>query len=87
MNKSSHPLWETLVMIGSFILLWAWLLQRVSTRLPQSASVGTTWTVIQLLSITALIWVFVRRMSRVRRAMKEVEKTFGFTSPNKNKKK
>lgn len=87
MEKPSHPWWETLVMIVSFILLWVWLLGRLSARLPLGVPAGTTWTVIQLLSVAALVWVFLRRMARVRRAMKEVESTFGFTSPSRNKRK
>lgn len=74
-------------MIVSFVLLWVWLLERVSARLPLGVPVGATWTVIHLLSVAALVWVFLRRMARVRRAMKEVENTFGFTSPSRNKNK
>ena len=87
MEKPSHPWWETVVMIVSFILLWVWLLGRVTARLPPSAPVGSTWLAIQVLCVAALVWVFIRRFARVRRAMKEVESTFGFTSPNRNKKK
>ncbi len=86
MEKPSHPRWETLVIIVSFVLLWTWLLSRVRARLPLGAPIGAIWTAIQLLSVAALVWVFLRRMARVRRAIKEVgEQQFGFVSRRKQK--
>jgi hypothetical protein len=71
--KRNHPLWETVVMAASFAMLWAWFLAR------QSASrTGTDlwpgWTALQLIALAALVVVLVRRMIRVRNAMRENSK-------------
>lgn len=69
--KREHPLWETIVMAGSFVLLWAWFLARqVSLRAP-GTKMWPGWTVLQVAAVVVLVVVLVRRMARVRRALRE----------------
>ncbi|HEX8234620.1 MAG TPA: hypothetical protein VF600_01570 [Abditibacteriaceae bacterium] len=68
--KQNYPLWETIVMAASFALLWAWFLARQSaTRTGTDLWPG--WTALQFLALAALVLVLVRRMIRVRDAMRE----------------
>lgn len=84
LQKPAHPRWETFVMFVSFALLWAWLLSRISLRQAPNEPIGPFWMAIQIVAIIALLAIFVRRLARVRSAIKEVgEKQFGFVSRRK----
>jgi hypothetical protein len=68
-SKGSHPLWETVVMVGSFVLLWVWFLAR-QAALRNGGVMWPGWTVLQIVALVALVVVTVRRVARVRRALR-----------------
>jgi Na+-transporting NADH:ubiquinone oxidoreductase subunit NqrB len=84
-NNFKAPLWETLTMIASFALLWAWFVVFKST--PPRAQMAPYWKVLLALSILALLWVLVRRMKRVSEAFKEHASRPPNAPPNNAKKK
>ncbi len=69
--KREHPLWETIVMALSFVLLWAWFLARQAALRAPSTTMWPGWTALQIAAVVVLVIVMVRRMSRVRRALRE----------------
>jgi hypothetical protein len=71
--KRNHPLWETIVMGGSFAMLWAWFLARQSAS-RSGIDLWPGWTALQLIALAALVLVLIRRMIRVRDAMRESTK-------------
>lgn len=71
--KRNHPLWETVVMAASFAMLWAWFLARQSASRTET-DLWPGWTALQLIALAALVLVLVRRMIRVRDAMRENSK-------------
>jgi type VI protein secretion system component VasK len=72
-RKHSHPLWETAVMIGSFALLWVWFLARQAAA-HNGGSLWPGWAVLQIVALIALAVITVRRMGRVRRALRGEDK-------------
>lgn len=68
-NENKSAIWETLTMIVSFVLLWAWFLAYKAT--PPRATLAPYWKVLLGLSIAALLLVLVRRMKRVSQAFKD----------------
>jgi len=68
-RKNSSPLWETIVMAGSFILIWAWFLSRQSAQRTGS-TLWPGWTALLWLSVALLAVIMVRRILRVRRALR-----------------
>lgn len=56
-------------MLASFILLWVWFLQR-QKALAANESLSWGWNVALLVAFGVLVWVFVRRMGRVLKALK-----------------
>ena len=68
-NENKSSIWETLTMIVSFVLLWAWFLASKAT--PPRAEMAPYWKVLLGLSIAALVLVLVRRMKRVSQAFKD----------------
>ena len=71
MNKPNrdYPLWETLVMVASFVMLWAWLIARQSAR-TSGGQLWPGWTVLQVMALIALVVITVRRLARVRRSLR-----------------
>ncbi len=69
--KRDHPLWETVVMAGSFVLLWAWFIARQMALRTPGTKMWPGWTVLQIAAVVVLVIVMVRRMARVRRALRE----------------
>jgi membrane protein implicated in regulation of membrane protease activity len=69
MEKNSNPLWETLVMIGSFLLLWAWFLARSAAQ-RANAPLQLYWQGALVVALLALVYVTVRRIRRVQRALR-----------------
>jgi hypothetical protein len=69
MQKSSTPLWETLVMVGSFVLLWAWFLAFKSAE-RSNVPLPILWHVALLVALGALVLVTVRRVQRLGRALR-----------------
>ncbi len=67
--RKATPFWETLVIAGSFLLLWAWWLAR-QAALRANESPSWWWQAILVLSLLALLFVMVRRMQRVVRALR-----------------
>ncbi len=70
-SSAAMPIWETAVMAGSFVLLWAWFLARQAALRAPTTTMWPGWTALQILAIVALVIVMVRRMARVRRALRE----------------
>ena len=69
--KREHPLWETIVMAVSFALLWAWFLARQSVSSTRNQTLWPGWTALQILALLALVFITVRRMKRLREALRE----------------
>jgi hypothetical protein len=82
-----NPLWETVAMAGSFVMLWAWMLARMAaaqkaaqSRVADPSSVyylSPLWTVVQIAAIAILLVIFVRRLKRARQAMQEMNSSSG----------
>jgi hypothetical protein len=68
--KRNHPLWETIVMAASFALLWGFFLAKQSAS-RTGVDLWPGWTALQIVALAALVLVLVRRMIRVRDAMRE----------------
>ena len=64
------PVWETVVMVASFGLLWAWFLARQST-LKAGTTLSPLWTLVLGASLLTLVVIMVRRLKRVKRALEE----------------
>ncbi len=63
---------ETFIMVISFVGAWLYFLAR--HRAIASGTALPVWaSVLPLLLLLALVWVFLRRLQRLRRAMKESE--------------
>jgi len=61
---------ETAILVVSFLLLWAWWLERQAIY--RAGNQPSLWTSAPLvLLVAALAWVFARRLKRVVAAMKE----------------
>ncbi|MDF2439627.1 MAG: hypothetical protein JWN98_611 [Abditibacteriota bacterium] len=92
------PLWETIIMVASFGLLWAWFLARQNSlrsavTTPESA-MSPLWQIVLVGSLLALVVIMVRRLKRVKRALEENDPRragmhgyppgmpFGFTQPH-----
>jgi hypothetical protein len=63
------PIWETCVLAGSFGLLWAWFIaykgaERSNTALP------LWWHFFLLVAIVLLVFVMVRRIKRLQKALR-----------------
>lgn len=62
MNEtSSTPRWETAVMAGSFLLIWAYFLARQGSA---GMPLHFAWNGALALAVVALIAIFVRRLKR-----------------------
>ena len=64
------PIWETVVMVASFGLLWAWFLARQST-LKAGTTLSPLWQIVLVASLLSLVVIMVRRLKRVKRALEE----------------
>lgn len=62
------PLWETLAMIGSFALVWAYFLAFQAARGTKTPP-HFGWKLALLAAIGVLVWVFVRRLKRILAAL------------------
>ena len=69
MSKRSTPLWETLVLIGSFVLLWGWFLAQKSAD-RANVPLPMLWHLALVLALAALVVVTVRRVKRLGRALR-----------------
>lgn len=67
------PLWETLAMIGSFALVWAYFLAFQAARAAKTTP-HFAWKIALLVAIGVLIWVFVRRLKRILAALNSQNK-------------
>jgi hypothetical protein len=64
MNESSStPRWETAVMLGSFLLIWAYFLAR-HAALKGGDPLHLAWNVALILAVVALVVVFIKRLKR-----------------------
>lgn len=63
------PTWETLAMIASFALVWAYFAAFQSAKRVGGA-LHFGWNLALLAALGILIWVFVRRLKRVLKALK-----------------
>lgn len=67
--KSTTPLWETMILVGSFVLLWAWFLAfKGAERAHQSLPLW--WHFFLLIAVVLLFFVMRRRVQRLQRAMR-----------------
>jgi hypothetical protein len=66
--KRANPLWETVVLFTSFVLLWAWFLANQAARRTPDGEVSWLWQIVLGVALLVLIVVTVRRVTRVRRA-------------------
>jgi len=69
MNKPKHanPVWETVVMFASFVLLWVWFLANQSARQTPGGGLSPLWQVGLAVVLLVLVAITVRRMNRVKR--------------------
>jgi hypothetical protein len=88
--QHTQPLWETIVMIVSFVLLWVWFLVRQSVHKTPGAEMSPLWTVLLVAVAVTLLVIMFRRFRRVKRALEgkdpygdgdEREPVPGFTFP------
>jgi type VI protein secretion system component VasK len=89
--KRNHPLWETLVIAGSFILLWVWFLLR-QVGLRTGTPMWRGWQALLAIALVALVVITVRRLQRVQRSFRgsDDEKSttpWKFPPPNGHSKK
>ncbi len=69
-TSTATPLWETIVMAGSFFLLWAWFgAHQAAQKAHQNIALG--WHLVLGASLIALVIIMVRRMKRVKIALDE----------------
>lgn len=91
-SEERMPVWETVVMVASFGLLWAWFLARQST-LKAGTALSPLWQMVLVASLVTLVVIMVRRLKRVKRALQENDPRragmrgyppmpFGFTPPH-----
>ena len=66
-RKRANPLWETIVLVGSFVLLWAWFIASQSARAAQEP-LSPIWQVVLGIALLVLVVITGRRLSRVKRA-------------------
>lgn len=74
------PVWETCVLAGSFALLWAWFIafkgaERTNTALP------LWWHFFLAVAVVLLVFVMVRRIKRLQRALHGEEENNESNSP------
>jgi len=67
--RKATPWWETLVIAGSFLLLWAWWLAR-QAALRANETPSFWWQAVMGLALLALLFVMARRTQRVVRALR-----------------
>ena len=65
--KRANPLWETIVLFASFVLLWVWFLASQNARAAQEP-LSPIWQVVLGAALLVLVVVTARRISRVKRA-------------------
>jgi membrane protein YdbS with pleckstrin-like domain len=84
------PLWETLAMAASFVLLWAWF---INYRAAQNAKVdlASVWQGALLLALGVMLLITVRRVLRFKHALEQVKQQarrgpapFPWMPPDKN---
>jgi hypothetical protein len=71
--RRDNPIWETIVMVLSFGLLWAWFWVRQNVMRTPGAEMPAWWQPLLGLALLALIIITVRRVLRVKRAFEEQE--------------
>ena len=69
--KKIGSLWETLAMIASGILIWAWFIARERARITPNATLWPGWNYLQYVAVAVLLIIFVRRMIRIKRSFDE----------------
>jgi type VI protein secretion system component VasK len=69
-QSSGVPKWETAILVGSFVLVWAWFIAR-QRALGAEEALAPGWNIALLVAVALLVWVFVRRLTRVVRALRE----------------
>jgi len=68
--KHNHPLWETLVMIGSFLMLWVWFLAHSAAQRTPGKYLHPLWQTPLVVAVIVLIVILVRRARRLQRALR-----------------
>ncbi|RYG69599.1 hypothetical protein EON80_09505 [bacterium] len=64
MNEApSTPKWETAVMVGSFLLIWAYYLARQKANM-SGDGLHIAWNVALGAAVVALVVIFIRRLQR-----------------------
>ncbi len=62
------PRWETVAMIGSFVLVWAYFLAFGNAQAAKM-TLHFGWKIALLAAVGVLIWVFIRRLRRILAAL------------------
>ena len=69
--KKLIAMWETLAMIASGLLIWAWFISRERARVTPNATLWGGWNYLQYAAVALLLVIFVRRMIRIKRSFDE----------------
>lgn len=69
--KKLIAMWETLAMIASGLLIWAWFIARERARVTPNATRWEGWNYLQYAAVALLLVIFVRRMMRIKRSFDE----------------
>jgi hypothetical protein len=67
--KRETPVWETAIMVGSFVLLWAWFIAYKGS-LRTNVPLPLWWHFFLLAAVGLLIFVMVRRINRLKEALR-----------------
>jgi hypothetical protein len=76
--KKLASLWETLAMIASGVLIWAWFIARERSRITPNAELWPGWTWLQYGALLVLFIILVRRMLRIRNEFKKQAESRNF---------
>lgn len=69
--KKLIAMWETLAMIASGLLIWAWFISRERARVTPNAQLWEGWNYLQYAAVALLLVIFVRRMIRIKRSFED----------------
>lgn len=69
--KKLLSMWETLAMIASGLLIWAWFIARERARITPNATLWEGWNYLQYVAVAVLLIIFVRRMMRIKKSFAE----------------
>lgn len=71
--KPDNPWWETAILAGSFLVVWAWFLARQIAQRAPGGQLNVIWQVPLIIALAALVVVTVRRLQRVKQAFRDAQ--------------